>query len=228
MSFRIYDKEYDGKSFGQVFPAFTTDRTAQKYLIKKVAEHLRAGHFIHVELTTGAREGTIARWDISADEMEKLYSEARNGHGDVLAASVDIKLVFDDRDTVIPAAIRYGDGIQGKVHFHKTATVWVYTTNSHPKKPAKVLHDHFGVVLAPGQLVLFPMGPKGEMHTRFGHIVSITPAGTIKVEAMATRQGHGPKVEVNVSPTVDASDLIILDDNVSLKDKVVLAKLTHA
>lgn len=227
MSFRVYDKEYDGKSFFNNFPAWTTDKTAHKYFIKKVAEHIRQGGFIHIELIQGARKGTIARWDISAEEMESLYSEQRNGYGDVLAASADIKLVFDDRDTVIPGAIRYGDGIQGIVHFHLTSTKWVFQTKAQPKKAAKVLHDHFGTVLAPGQLVMFPMGAKGDTRTRFGHIVSITPAGTIKVEAMASREGHN-KVTVNVSPTVNASDLIVVDEFEELKNKLMLAKLTHA
>lgn len=227
MSFRVYDREYEGKLFGSNFPSWTTDKTAHKYFIKKVAQHIRDGGFVHVALTHGARKGTIARWDISAEEMDNLYVEARNGYGDVLAASSDIKLVFDDRDTVIPMAIRYGDGVQGTVHFGLTATKWVFTTKAQPKKAAKVLHDHFGTVLAPGQLVMFPMGAKGDTHTRFGHIVSITPAGTIKVEAMASRAGH-TKSTVNVSPTVNASDLVVVDQFEDLKNKLMLAKLTHA
>lgn len=227
MSFRVYDKEYEGQPFNAVFPPWTTDRTAHKYLIKKLVEHLQNGGKIHIELTTGARKGTIARWDISADEMANLYKEGRNGYGDVLAASADIKLVFDDRDNVIPAAIRYGDGIQGLVHFGMTQTVWSFQTKAQPKKAAKVLKDHFGVVLEPGQLVLFPMGLKGETRTRFGHIESITAAGTIKVKAMATRQSHENNVVSNVSPTVRASDLIVLDDT-PIKDKVMLGKLANA
>lgn len=227
MSFKVYDKEYDGKSFSQVFPCFTTDRTAQKYLMKKVAEHLRAGHFIHVELIGGARSGTIARWEITAEEAESLYSEQRNGYGDVLAASTDIKLVFDDRKTVIPAAIRYGDTLTGKVHFFKTETLWVFKTKAQEKKPAKVLHDHFGVVLEVGQMVLAPQGKKGETRTRFAHIVGITDAGTVKIESIKTRAGHD-KVTSNLSPTIRASDLVVLDGSTSIKDKVMLAKLTHA
>lgn len=227
MSFRVYGKEYEGQPFNNVFPSWTTDRTAHKYFIKKLAEHLENGGFIHVELTQGARKGTIGRWDISAEEMAALYHEGRNGYGDVLATSTDIKLVFDDRDNVIPAAIRHGDGIQGIVHFSMTKTVWSFQTKAQPKKQAKVLRDHFGVVLEPGQLVLFPMGLKGETRTRFGHIEAISAAGTIKVKAMATRAKHDNNVVVNVSPTINASDLIVLDDTL-IKDKITLAKLANA
>lgn len=227
MSFRVYDKEYEGQLFDNVFPSWTTDRTAQKYFMKKLVEHVRNGGFIHVKLTKGARKGSIARWDISADELQNLYHEGKNGYGEVLAASHDIKLVFDDRDNVITSAIRYGDGIQGTVHFNMTQTVWAFQTNAQPKKAAKVLHDHFGVVLAPGQIVMFPMGPKGDTHTRFGIIESITAAGTIKVEAMASRPGH-TKVSVNVSPVINPSDLIVIDEFKELKDKLMLAKLAHA
>lgn len=226
--FSVYGHNMEGKLSRAVFPYQTTDITAHKALISKTVEHLAAGNSIHIEFTDGARKGTIARWAITAEEFKNLYCEVHTGRGKVLENRAKVNLVFDDRPNVISINILFHDQLPGIIHFHETATVWAYTTKSVPKKPPLVVRDHFGVVLAPGQLILFPMGPKGETHTRFGHIVSITPAGTVKVEAMATRQSHGPKVEVNISPTVNHSDIIVLDDLQDIKNKVVLAKLANA
>lgn len=226
MSFKVYDKEYEGKAFNSVFPNNTSDRTNQSYLIKKLVAHLEAGKFIHVEFTTGARAGSIARWDISAEEMAGLYQIHRTVRGDILAANTDVKLVFDDRDNVIVGAIRYGDGIKGIVHFNMDSTVWVYTTTKREKVEPKELFDHFGVKLEVGQLVMAPVGTSGAVRTRFGYIKSITAAGTIKIETINTRNMH-KRIESNLSPTVASWDVIVIDKENSIMDKVLLAKLTH-
>jgi hypothetical protein len=110
------------------------------------------------------------------------------------------------------------------LRFDLPGTTWSYVTKERPKLPAAVLHDHFGVQLEEGQLVLFPEGRKGDVHTRFGHITGITAAGTIKIRSLKTKADHQAK-EANVSPTIYASDLVVLEGEKSIKDKVLMARL---
>jgi hypothetical protein len=231
MAFEIpyHSLKFEGKSPAYLFPSRTSDTYKIKDVMRHLKTYLEAGNKIWVEFTQGARKGTIGRIDIKAEEVTDFYQVVRTGRGEELEMSKKVwDIVFDDRDNVIKVEYQGWQSFWPKgvvLRFDLEGTTWAYTTKAKPEVEAKKLYDHFGVLLEVGQLVIFPEGRKGDVHTRFGYITNITPKGTIKVESIKTRQGHA-KTEENISPTIYPSDLVVIDGT-DIKDKVTLAKLTN-
>lgn len=231
MPFEIpyHNVKFEGKKPESLFPARNSDSYRQKDIMPQLKTYLEAGNKIWVEFTEGARKGSIGRLDIKAEELTDLYKVVCTGRGEELEMTKTVwDIVFDDRDNVVKAEYHgwqsfWPNGV--RLRFDLEGTKWAYTTKAKPEVEAKKLYDHFGVLLEVGQLVIFPEGRKGDVHTRFGYITNITPKGTIKVESIETRQGH-EKTEENISPTIYPSDLVVIDGT-DIKAKVTMAKLAN-
>jgi hypothetical protein len=216
--------DYDGKETAKFFPEYSTDYSALKYRIGQAQQHLANGGTIHIELTKGARKGSIGRLDIQPEDLAEIYKDS---YLQLTMKFTKWNLVFDDRKNVVKIEAWQGSGFPGVIHFTRTEpTVWAYTTNTKEPKLVPDLFDHFGTKIEIGSMVLAPQGTKGNTRTRFAYVKDISEAGTIKIESIKTRKGH-LKTESKVSPTIFPYDLIVLDGDTSIKDKVLLAKLTH-
>ena len=223
-SFTIFgEKPLDGDSFYRLFPRSVSDHYRISAVMRSLKTYLENGNEIFFEFTSGARKGAIGRLNVKADEVENLYINENRQYINCQRHSWE--LVFDDRKNVVKLEPAWDQKLPGVLRFNCPETVWAYATKERPKEDAATLYDHFGVLLAVGQLVMYPEGRKGDVHTRFGYIKNITPKGTIKVESIKTRKGH-TKVEDNISPTIYPSDLVVLDNN-DIKDKVTMAKLSN-
>ena len=219
-------KKYEGIATDTLIPAYHHDSMEHfhRYHLKP---YLEAGGKIFVEFTEGARKGTIGELQITAGELlTTLYSPLRRG-STTRIRRLEWEIIAEGKTIKLKYEAHYGakNNLPGILHFGEHETRWVFTTKApKPPEPAKVLYDHFGLQLEVGKLVLYPNGRKGDLSTRFGHITKITPAGTITIKPIKTRPAH-KNDEIKVSPTVAASDLIILEDD--LKSKVLMAKLKH-
>ena len=222
--------KFDGKPPSTLFHQRTSDTYRINDVMRQLKIWLEAGNQIFIEFTMGARKGTIGRLDLKVEDMQDLYKTVRTGRGDELElAKKTWNITFDDRPNPIKVehqGWQHGWPKGAVLRFDVPATVWAYETVAREKKPAAELYDHFGVLLEVGQMVLAPQGLKGSTRTRFAYIKAISAAGTIKIESIKTRQGHA-KTESNVSPTIHSYDLIVLDGDMSIKDKVLMAKLAN-
>lgn len=221
-----HTEKFEGKDLGWLLPKRFTDSFRCRAYMRELKKWLEAGNKIHIEFTKGARKGTVARLDIKPEELDTLYKDIRTGNGDQLDMVKDTwELVFDDRPNKIKVEHwSYRAKWPGVARFDIKETVWAYEAKAKEEKPKKIVKDHFGVVIEPEMLVMFPHGRKGDIHTRFGFVHSITEAGTVKVTSIKTRESH-TKETTALSPTVYASDIVVLDGD--LVSKVTLAKLTN-
>lgn len=218
-----HEQPLDGAPFYRLFPRSVNDHYRIVSIMRTLKVYLEKGNEIFFEFTDGARKGTIGRLKVNASEVESLYINENRKH--IGCQKTTWELVFDDRKNVVKLEPGWDQKLPGVLRFNCEATVWSYTSKARDKEDDAELYDHFGVLLAVGQLVMFPEGRKGAVHTRFGYIKNITAKGTIKVESVKTRPGHR-KVEDNLSPTIYPSDLVVLDNN-DIKDKVTMAKLMN-
>jgi len=230
--FKVYTVTFEGKSPSCLLPwSFYGSVSSHQSNHRALKRYLENGGKIFIKIEKGARAGTIGQLVITPEDLD-TYEQIKTGYGETLRTNKQEWLIkFDDRDTMIKVGMK-GNGRDFNwpgvlITDYDGPTVYAFNkAEPKAKPPGKVLYDHFGVQLEPGQLVLYPEGRQGTVHNRFGYIESISPAGTIKVESIKTRKGHAKAVS-SLSPTVNASDIVVLDSN-DIKDKVILAKLTHA
>ena len=222
---KIYGKDYEGQSPSWIFPRTTTlsdgDLRSNLNALKK---HYEAGGKLYVEITTGARKGTIGELIIPSFELDDVFTpRAKTGMGERRSCKVKTwQLKFDDRKTTVNIGVsRYDYDWKGVLRFGAAATTWVYETKERPKVEPIKLKDHFGVKLEVGQVVLFLHGKANDYENRFGKVKRISDKGTIWIEAFRTREHH--KAE-ELHNGIFARDLFVLDGD--LRDKAMKARLS--
>jgi len=189
-------------------------------------KHLDGGGRVFIEITKGARKGTIGELVIPSTDVNELWADrVKTGMGEYRRCKVDEwHLKFDDRENVIKISKdRWDYKWNGILRFNCEGTVWVYETKEKPKVEPVKLFDHFGTPLEAGQVVLFQHGKQNTYHNRFGKIKRISDKGTIWVEMFKTRPEHTAEV---VDKGIYAQDMFVLDGD--LREKAMMAKLCHS
>lgn len=222
----IYGKDYEGEPPYKIFPVsqsgYDSDLTTP---IKHLQKYIEGGGRVMVEITKGARKGTIGELVIPSLDPDELYGaryKAGMGGDRRVTKVKEWFLKFDDRKNQIKIERgSYEFKWNGVLRFGRTETVWSYATTAREKEELPDLFDHFGTKLAVGQFVLFLTGTGTDQYIRMGKITRWSAKGTIWAEAIRTRENHGKPAEVQVQGSVN---IVVLDDDV--RKKAMLARLS--
>jgi hypothetical protein len=227
MSFKVQGTELEGQPLYLLIPGVISGSDSNtRYRLSQVGKHIQAGNRVFVEITKGARQGTIGELVFDTTDFDELYGPMiRTGLGDRRYCLKDeLTLRFDDRDNTIKIGKGRWKEFDAKnmvLRFSAPGTLWVYTTKPKPVVPKVTIYDHFGVELEVGQVVLFMYGQKNDYSNRFGKIARISDRGTIWVDMFRTREHHKAG---QVSNGVYGSNIFVL--NGDLREKAMMARLT--
>lgn len=223
---KVYGKDFEGADPWRLLPLYHTGHDSDLVAnLRTLRKHLDDGGRVFIEITKGARKGTIGELVIPSTDLDELYgARGKLGIGGERRKSkvVEWQLKFDDRDNVIKIPQdRYDYKWNGVLRFGCAGTTWVYTSKERPKVEPLECYDHFGVKLEVDQTVLFleGMAKDNDYNIRFGKIVRISDKGTIWVDAFKTREGH--KLEQFTAS--GHKNIIVLNGDV--RDKMLMGRL---
>jgi hypothetical protein len=219
LTFVVQGKEYEGQGLGYVFQP--EREHTQKYLHAQIKKFLAEGKKIYVEIEKGARAGTIGEL-VLPDNLDDLYAIVGTSLRDRRQNGDTWVLKFDDSDKTVKLEGSYRKRVMEKVSFVQQPTVWKYTSVARPKEELPVLHDHFGVELVVGQVVLALIGIGTDQYVRLGKITRWSAKGTIWIETMKTRETHPKNAEATVQGSIN---IFVLDGDI--RAKAMMAKMTY-
>jgi hypothetical protein len=221
LTFVVQGQEYEGRGLGFVFQIERNH--TQKYLHAQIKKFLAEGKKIYVEIEKGARAGTIGEL-VLPENFDDLYANVgTNQNARDRRQNRDTWLLkFDDSDKTVKLEGTYRKHVMEKVSFVQQPTVWKYTSVARPKEELPVLHDHFGVELAVGQVVLALIGTGTDQYVRLGKITRWSAKGTIWIETMKTRETHPKNAEATVQGSIN---IFVLDGDI--RAKAMMAKMTY-
>jgi hypothetical protein len=223
---KVYGKDLEGAAPWELFPYSHTGRdsdlTSRFNVLRK---YLDEGGKVMIEITKGARKGTIGELIIPSTNIDELYNPRyKSGLGGNRRVSKikEWQIKFDDRKNVIKIPQdRWDYKWNGVLRFGLTETVWDFTSVARPKEELPDMFDHFGTKIEVGQFVLFITGTGTSQYIRMGKISRWSAKGTIWANTIRTREKHGQPAEVQIQGSVN---IVVLDDDV--RKKAMLARLT--
>lgn len=225
---KVYGKDLEGALPRELFPyshtGYDSDLTSRFNALRK---YLDEGGRVMIEITKGARKGTIGELVIPSTDINELYGQRyKSGLGGDrrVATTKEFQLKFDDRKNVIKIPQdRWDYKWNGVLRFGRTETVWSFTSTERPKEELPEIFDHFGTKLEVDQFVLFVTGTGTSQFIRMGKITRWSAKGTIWAETIRTRENHGKPQEVQIQGSVN---IVVLDGDV--RQKAMLARLSIA
>jgi hypothetical protein len=228
VSLVVSGKDLEGLGPSNLFPythmGSDGDLRANLVALKKYQE---AGGRVMIEITEGARKGSIGELIIPGVNIDDLYGASYTGGlGRQMRRSkiAEWQIRFDDRKNTIKVERHsYEYKWKGVLRFDRQDTIWSYESKERPKEQLPELFDHFGVKLEVGQVVLFLTGRGTNQYVRLGKVTRWSAKGTIWAESMKTRSDHPANAEMTIQGSVN---IFVLDGDV--RSKAMMAKLKYA
>jgi hypothetical protein len=222
MSFTVYGTEYEGKTIHELLP-WIGGSYGPPDQARYLKSYLEKGGQVYLEITQGARKGTVGRLVITPEQCME-YTKLEGGyHKDKFARRMTgLHLAFDDRKTTIPVDMDWyrPKKLAHVLCFTPTVTTWVYTSTAKPKEAVWTPKDFFGNVIAKDSLVFFSANDGVQ---RIGRVERWSNKGTMWVEVVKMKAGtHQAPV---LTHGVMAHNMILVDAYPDLKAAVTLKKL---
>lgn len=221
-----YGKDYEGANPWDIFPyahtGYDSDLSSKFTALRK---YMDAGGKVMIEITKGARKGTIGELIIPSTDLEELYNPRYKSGlgGDRRVSKIkEWELKFDDRKNVVKIPRdRFDYKWNGVLRFGLTDTVWCFESKERPKEELPEMFDHFGVKLEVDQFVLFLTGTGSNQYIRMGKITRWSAKGTIWAKTIRTRENHPQGSEVMVQGSIN---VFVLNDDI--RSKAMMARLS--
>lgn len=216
--FSVYGKDYEGEDLSNLIPG-SHSGYGDPDVVRHLRRYIEEGGKVYLEITSGARKGTVGRLNLTPEMLTDCYEDITAGSYNGKRKRVfadDLEVVFDDRKQTIKLDMYWYSSMgwpDHKITFLPETTTWVYTTKPRPKEVEWTPKDFFGNVISKDSLVFF--SDRDGVH-RVGQVQRWTNKGTMWVKANSEIYTHG----------VIAHEMILLDAFPDLKSAAVLKKLT--
>jgi hypothetical protein len=185
-SFIIFGREWQGSSAMDFFPRYSFKSTGPPDRIRHLKTFLEGGGEVFIEILKGARQGSVGRLVITAEDCDNLYHKIPSGwkSGQWALAHRKWVMTFDDRKNTVT----YDEFDHNTVmRFNHPATTWMFTKKAKPKLAEWIPKDHFGVEITTETLVMFT-DRRGNL--RFGKPTRWSQKGTLWIAAIRSRASH--------------------------------------
>lgn len=223
-SFKVYNTEYEGSRPEYFFSHVSDYSYGQATTVRYLKKWLEDGGQVFLELTEGARKGSVGRLVISPADCDAMYRVCTGGwyKGKWIMDRGPFVLEFDDHTSKIKIEQNDYRGMAwpkgSRLRFNAPKTVWVYTTKPKPKTTTWVPRDHFGTEITKETLVMFTdrVGT-----TRFGYPERWSEKGMMWMNPVRTRKNISTE---QIHTGVMAHNMVVCGKD--LAAQVTLAKLT--